>query len=996
MTVDNTIPPHSETAPPGTGSGIRQRFQEEPNQIQGSETWTADANTHAKTSAIRNAHRMFYRIYLVGGVIGTCFCLLLLFAGLTFYRQATRVDSVKPDYSSLDEESDTYWEDRILIDIETALNSGGTDQVQQRRLRTFTYKTVADAMKIPSAYVRAQAVTNVAMVLAQNDIDIVLDNHLQRLGDTNLIVSMRARTLISQALMYLRQGRGPAAGLALQQYNKLVSEVDLRLDSSLNEESFFGAVTVLHYLGDREGLIELFARQKTSTSAVGIDQRMKAYRMIAGEQVRTAMPADALTTAKQITNSTELVRALALILQYTARPPKIFPVEPVMLDLLDNPQAEPPTYLSFAERMTHDIFQYLATEKDISTQITLLQRLAGSRLMCDVELHKLFRQCLVESTVIQDRVKQPVLNLLDDPESPTIRVALNMPPRAVPVSSSFDSARDDWTTSDEPVHVEVTNIDSTPLRTQNDQQWVQAWLAVAQSYQSIKRFQDAERILKQMFAAAQRFTDANVRTQLLMRIAEQQIAVGSIAEAQRTFVAVAPTLHQNQKEELARLQILARLFNDAFQTIASIETPANREYAGSFLLQEQIRINRLADAEKTWALLPQGRTATECRSRLNIAKGEASRNDFNVFGLILPEGNAPDWERYCIGLIQQGFLRSAEQAANGISNVPKRIDTLTRIAGEYLLLYQAFNDSNDPNRSIRREIQQTIVSVADRTGQPLIQATLLTELLMFHTGLLRTEADRTDGNQLWALAIDACRKITEPDDKTVLFAQLIVVKNLLENPNLLRIAKPLFTRETNSKAFEETNSLINECLALVNLQDENHRGLPCTYLARAAAQIGRTSAAQVLLDRVLELVPNISSHETLIPMLLSAVPALKAMNSADTISVVYRLAIDEIALEFSGRAVNVDVLAWRVRDSEIEQIVRSQLENGFVDNAVESANRLNEPVLRDRLLRTAAYIYLDIGHVERAELEARRLTVKEFQSSAMQNIQIIKQRSKSQ
>ena len=991
-TVDNSIPSHSEIAPPGTDSGIRQRFQEESNQVQGNETWTTDA--HGKTSAIRHARRALHRVYLIGEAIGVVCCLLLLFIGLTFYRQATHVDSVKPDYSSLDEESDTYWEDRILIDIETALNSGGTDQVQQQRLRTFTYKTVADAMKIPSSYIRAQAVTRVAMVLAQNDIDIVLDNHLQRLGDTNLIVSMRARTLISQALMYLRQGRNPAAGLALQQYNKLVSETDLKLNSEINEESFFGAVTVLHYLGDREGLIELFARQKAATTAIGIDQRMKAYRLIVGEQVRTAMVTDALTTAKQINNSVELARALALILQYTARPQKIFPVEPVMLDLLDDPQAEPPTYLAFAERVTHDIFQYLATSKDINTQTALLQRIAGSRLMCDAELYKLFRHCLVESTVLQDRVKQPVLKLLDNPESPTIRTALNMPPRAAPVSSPIDSARDDWTTSDEPIHVEITNIDSTPLRTQNDQQWVLAWLAVAQSYQSIKRFQDADRILKQMCAAAQRFTDANVRTRLLMRIAEQQIAIGAIAEAQKTFAAVASALHQNQKEELARLQILARFFNDAFQTISGIEPLANREYTGSFLLQGQIRINRLNDAEKTLALMPQGKSATECRIRLNIAKGEASRDDYNAFGIVYPEGNDPDWEQYCIGLIQNGFLHSAEQAAKGISNVSKRTDVLTRIAGEYFLLYQAFNDSNDPDRSIRQGIQQVIVSVADRTGQPLIQATLLTELLMFHTRQLKTEADRTDGKRLWSLAIDACRKITELDDKTVLFAQLIIAKNLLENQDLSKRTIPLFTRETNSRAFEETNNLINECLALVNLQDENHRGLPCAYLARAAAQIGRTAAAQVFLDRVLELVPNISSHETLIPMLLSMVPALKAMNSADTTSMVYRLMIDEIAHEFSGRVANVDVLAWRVRDSEIEQIVRSQLENGFVDDAVESANRLNEPVLRERLLRTAAYIYLDTGHTDRAEFEAQRLTVKEFKNSTIQNIQIIKQRSK--
>ena len=117
------------------------------------------------------------------------------------------------------------------------------------------------------------------------------------------------------------------------------------------------------------------------------------------------------------------------------------------------------------------------------------------------------------------------------------------------------------------------------------------------------------------------------------------------------------------------------------------------------------------------------------------------------------------------------------------------------------------------------------------------------------------------------------------------------------------------------------------------------------------------------------------------------------MNSADTIPVIYQMAINIIAHEFTGRTSNVGIYEWRTRDSEIEQIVRSQLENGFVDDAVESTNRLNEPVLRDRLLRTAAYIYLDQGDIDRAELAARRMTVKEFQDGTMQNIQTIKRRS---
>jgi len=82
-----------------------------------------------------------------------------------------------------------------------------------------------------------------------------------------------------------------------------------------------------------------------------------------------------------------------------------------------------------------------------------------------------------------------------------------------------------------------------------------------------------------------------------------------------------------------------------------------------------------------------------------------------------------------------------------------------------------------------------------------------------------------------------------------------------------------------------------------------------------------------------------------------------------------------------------------MRDSNIERIVRSQMENGFVDDAVASADRLNEPLLRDRLLRAAVYFYLDNDNIERAESIAQRLTASAIQNSVFQNIQTIKRRT---
>lgn len=991
--VNDTTKSHTEIDQPGTASGTKWCIQGESGVTHSGVHWTSEF--HTETSVEKGVRQALYRMYLAETLLGLVVFLLFFSVVFVIYRQITYVDPVQPDYSQLAEDSDSYWTNRITVDMTTAQQSAGTKEQRYNRLRVFTYRTIDKAMTIADSYDRARAVTDIAKTLAQHDIDFVLDNHLQKLGDTNMIVSLRARTLVSQALMYLRLERTPAAQMAMLRYNRLVIEFDLKLNLPVNEESFFGAVAVLYCLNDREGLNELFTRQKTSTAVLGRDQQAKCFRLIAGEQVRTGMVLDALETAKRIDNPIELARAWTLILQYAGRPIPASSAEPTMLDLLENPQAVPLLYVAPVEQATDAIFQYLA-QQNVSFQTSLLRQIAGSRLMCDVELYKIFRNRLAGSEMINDRIKRQILKILDDPESPTIRAARGMPPLADTDVPRADSAIDNWKTTDEDIHVDVVGIESTPLRTRADQQWLQALLAIAQGYQSVKRFQDADRILKQAFVAAQRFTDPTMRIQFLLSIGELQLAVGSIADARQTFISVASSgLNKDQGGELVRLLVIGRLLDDAYRVASSIESPDIRENICPLLLQEQIRINRLDSAEKTLALMPQGKAATiECRSRLNIAKETAAREDFNSFGLSIPEGNDANWERYCLGLIQQGFLHIANQAVSGISDMQKRINVQTRIAHEYLLLYQAYNDTNDADRSIRQDIQREIVSAANRTEMPVLQTAILQELLTYLAGHLKTEADRADGKQIWTQAIDSCRKIAQPDNEVVLFAQLIVAKNLLETPNLQKQSMPLFTRETSPAAFDETNQLIDECLSLMNsLKLETLQGQAGGHLALALIQIDRTKAAQTILDRTLEIASGVSDHRALTSMLLSTIPALKAMNSAGTISRIYRLAIDAVAHEFSGRPSDVDVYDWRMRDSEIELIVRSQIENGFVDEAVESANRLNEPMLRERLLRTAAYIYLDQGNVDRADLIVQQLTVKVIQSNAIQIVQTLKRRS---
>jgi tetratricopeptide (TPR) repeat protein len=457
-------------------------------------------------------------------------------------------------------------------------------------------------------------------------------------------------------------------------------------------------------------------------------------------------------------------------------------------------------------------------------------------------------------------------------------------------------------------------------------------------------------------------------------------------------------LRPDQQTEIARFQVISRLFDDAAKTITNIENFPLRNETCRFLLQEQIRIHHLDEAKKTLALMPDSPAASACRSMLKIAQEQGSKEDFALLGLPIPTeaANDQDREQCCIGLIQSGFLHLAGKTAEQITDSNKRAGVFRRLGSEFLLIYSACNGMNDPNRQIRQEMERAIETAAEQTGQPDLQTGIMTELLINLAERLQTEADVAAGRKIWQQTILICRQIADPDDQAELFAQLIVAKNLLEKP-LRKTTVPFFTKESNESAYTESNQLALDCVEMMNnMKNAQSQGTACAYLARALAQIGRTKSAQTMLNRMEVIADDFADSKEAVPIYLLMVPVLKAINSTGEIPGIYRSAIDAVSKDFTSRIAGVEVYDWRIRDSEIERIIRSQMENGFVDDAVKSVNQLNEPVLRDRLLRAAAYIYLDQGDMEQAEIQSRRLTVKEIQRGTIQNVLFIKRRSERQ
>ncbi|MDR0520920.1 MAG: hypothetical protein LBH00_03595 [Planctomycetaceae bacterium] len=968
-----------------------KHFGEDGTENHG-EVWTAGA--HPETSAERSVRKVLRKRHFFFGTGIALFLFLCGFTGYSVYLHWTDIDSVCPDYTSLKPESDTYWSDRTQIDIETAQPSSAAFN---QRIRRFVFQTLAEAQAASSAAEKARAVTDIAAVLFRHNINIGMDEPLQQLGDTGVIVPMRCRAMVLQALMFLRLEKRPAAKLTILQYHRLRTDAGLTLNSAESEESFFGAVTVLKCLGEEKILAEMFNREILAASSISAGRRMRAYRLIAGEQVRTGYTMEAWETSKRIKdNQTELARAWELILQYAARPPKIELTEPVMLELPVQP-AELPLQED-AEKMTAymtgNIFQLLADKKDTEYQLSMLQRIAGSRLMCDAVMHEFFRSNVRKSGVLDADVRQQILNLLDNPNSPAIRAALKMPSLPQFERDAADSAVEDWGQPDETVMVRRTDVDSSPLYVLADRRLVQVYTAIGRSYLSVKRYQDADRVLQKASAAAQKISDASVRTQMLLRIGEQQAAAGLTAGFQKTLTRILLSgCDQEQTANAARSQITARFLDDAGKTVKNISPSALRDDVCRSLLQEQIRIRRLDDAAKTLSLMSDSKTAGECRSLLKIAQGTGDKNDYDVWHIPSPKNlTAAETESACIEYMRNGLLRLAAQTAAKIEDSAKRAEMQNRIVRTAIQIYNFYNDVNDPDAAVRGAVRAEVSEYILQMKEPLKQAAMTAALLTGMTGQTFSEKDRTAGKRMWTQALDDCRKITVPEEKAELFARLIVLKNMLEKP-LHKTAVPFFTKESAPSAYAETDKLIQECADIVNSADNPMRcAVAGVFLAKAFIQVGRSKSAASMLEFVQEMTGSVPDAKERIPLVLTLVSLLKGSPAEDWIRRFCADAVSFAVTDFSGRQTGIDMLDWRMRDSLIENIIRAQMENGFMDDAVTATACLNDPTHKDRLLRAAAYIYLDNGDAAYAEFLAKRLTHKDMRQETVQNVQLFRQR----
>jgi hypothetical protein len=985
-------------------------------------------NKENKTTGIERSFRkvlFYYRLRIGIGV--TILLSLLVIGGIALWQHFHEPQYIPQTHSQLDPSSTTYWVDRTLADIE--LFRGAEAKIKNsQQLYLTLMNTLDEAGKISSNYARIKAISDIAITMAKNDVDINIDNIVQSLGDTPYAASIRTRIVASQSLMFLRLAKRSAARVAVQEYDRIVIEADLKLNTPTNELAFLGVITALACLEDTPKLTDIFNKQIEFSLRTTTEQRMRAYRFIAGEQARVGMSVNAMNTAQKIKNPVERVRAYQLIIAHTARPPKITPDEPTLfLPPIEN-QWKPLPEPMVAQHIINDVIKQIADCEELEEQIDLLTMLSESRLMCDPEIHRLFREELVKHELIDELVKRPVLQHLDEPRSELIRTSLKLPPLPKKLQQNIDSALDDWNSPTGMITVSHSQIEPTVIKSVLDQQRIDAWLMTSQCYQLSNRHTDAVIVLRKAAAVAGKQKQSNKRVQTLLKIGEHLLSAGSITDAHTILKDVglpaipsnpsaiasspAETSQENQTQStilftpeqlsyLARLQMVGRFFDDALQTIRCIEPPSAQIYDLSFLVVEQIRIGHFDEAAKTISTINNAAQVEKLQHLLAIAQNGGEEH-YAAVKIPFPGNlqNDEELRRCCELLIQNGLFGVAVTTAEKIKNTELQSKNLARLVREYMLLFKAYGEDSDWHRSVRESLLKTAHPIAEKIVHPASRTEALENILVAVLPYTHKENRKDFLLRLFDNAFKTSRQIDTPENKVELMGRLILSKIALETDQIrtvrsgqIQSAFPLFNRESNPTATETVERLITEAVDVINeVGDVPQRGYALSSLAKALGQIGRFQGARTFVKNAEETAKELTDKHEAVSLLLSLIPTSQSLGDSETTQKIYSLAFTIISDSFLAIPTVSDstIYEWRLRDSELDRVIRSQLEHNLIAEAATFSNRIQEPQLREQLLRASAYIYMDQGNFAFAESIVRKLELPIFRTNAIRDVLFMK------
>ncbi|MDR3109729.1 MAG: hypothetical protein LBU65_08590 [Planctomycetaceae bacterium] len=911
-------------------------------------------------------------------------------------RERTERRNAIPKVTEEDRDRDGYWFERARNEFIAIQSKKIPDAKKVELLQESLAVLTRQASEITSPYVKARALMEIALAQTSCDLDLNIYATIKGITGAPTIIALRCRVLGSMALMFMRLGNVAAAQSIIDEYLQVTYENDMRLDSDENIDAFVNVVTATASSGaiGRSSLQRLFQRIETTTRRISDESlQSRSRRIIASQQARVGLKWDAIATAETISLPVEQSRAFQLIIASIARPVKTPELKEQTIEPLPTSGIwKPVTNPNETRQCIEAVFRSIAKHPDVQVQLQVLQNMASSRLMCDVEIYPLFEDEFEVTDIFDASVKGQVRTLLKEPNSPTIRAARGLKRLQDSGVITFDTAADDWNSSEETmVDVPIVPVDVKTIQSASIRQEVRLHISTAQALMTFGNRQDARDVLAKAFQEVVQQENLYYRLNHLQSIGALQVNAGDLDAARITLTnardvykeytsnksSQGMTVTESLPVEIATAQIRSRLLDDAVATTQLLSQQETRNGLLVQVIRERLRTERWKQAREVIALLQNYPHTAELQRIANS------------------EGNAPadvsDPTRTIFNLTRNEEYASAAAVLPLVSDVAERQRLRMQIIRGMADAGRGYLGRDTESLSVRLQMLNSSLALAREQEDAFERANAIeTVVELFAPGRVVQKL-----YDIMSAAIVEVEEIVGKENGTnpqtaEMLSRLAWTRLMLVPEERQSGTWPILTEENDSQTIADITRLLDRAIA--SLPENAERTLAATTYVRAIhsyGQIGQTKLAEQLIDKILPQIRELQDKEQAITLLRQlALAALKIGKTRQGFAI-FTEALDTVSQVNVGTELapqNLTVLGLRVRERVMEDIIREMLRLKLVDTAFETTTRITESVVRDRLLRMITYQAIYTNRLPLANEAVLKITSQSLRNDCLRDV----------
>ena len=929
------------------------------------------------------------------------FCFLAWVCLSNYFYSEAQTESTA-SYDGLDTTSYGYWRERTERDIASARSLAETKLQQSSLLINNISSTIRAARQLKDPAEKALALASIVKAQIGQNVGTNIEEALQALGYASDVRTLRMSLAASLAFYYIQTDR-TRAEYTVQDYLNLLKETSFHADDPEQRTSLIqilDACAVLNLETEMNAVLKSLTA--TANATINDSRKDAIFSLIAEQQIRFQKYADAFETLLHLKQPDILAKCYRKLIESRAQIPSAS-------SAASSGETPPELWNSSAGKIRHPdlaaqtlerVFINVGRIKDQKIQQEVLQRLFESDMMANLELHDLVRSVLVDTRSLNSEVKSQTLSLIDNPRSEVIRKALNMPP----LLSGSDGLSDDEFLAQTQQALALRPLSKNRLYLED----IRILTNTATELLSWGKKKEAVLLLNR---AAGRIRGLDVeRNQGVSRtaLAAILISAGEIETAQTLLHEEGEILKLSQRTQqsnldfsrIAEIQLRARLLDETFRTLREMLPSQAKTNLLQALGQEQIKIGRYEESQKSFAEMPAGPVKTEMLHlmeetipRLYKKLHENTYSFPPLEGILSSDG--ADKELRLSDLVEsqirEGLMLDARETARSISDKTIQDRALNLIVQETITVLRPYFSPLPLHQQTRKMMFNFAMQTAQEINSPKDRLIALERVFSQTVWAKDLNGSSLNGEEIHSLweslsdSVDSPSELTAKIDLGIRLFQNELKRNADEQITLVGGTWAVLPESSTFQSDGQKQTLLKSAALTHHLKSPEERATRFAQISTLFYQVRDKENGELYYEVALDANEAVTQKNVAANVCLSLAQTFFQAGMTDESRIMFDMAVveaEKIISEDNTKKID-RLMEKRMKDRILADIARGEAELGLFFEAKDTMKKIKEKFFVDRLCKTIGYLQMSQEDFVEAEATFKNIQEPKWKNSCI-------------